>query len=75
MNRKEQIRKVINEVVCKNVKYSGNASPQHNIELAMSDVSILRHADPEIMEEAGWVKKHKDNNKKFNDSDFENLGG
>lgn len=55
--RAEQLKQAINQSVCMNTKYSGNASPQHNIELAMSDVSILNHLDPDIARTAGWIRQ------------------
>lgn len=40
-----------------------NVNPQRAIgaKLCLNDASILRHADPEIMKQAGWVREEEYN--------------
>ena len=57
MNREEQLKQAIEEVVQKHPNVRCRLSYQHAIEETLSTPSILRHADPEIMKQAGWVRE------------------
>lgn len=59
MTREEQLKQAIEEAIKhhKNQPYYHDVI--HGIKLAMVSPSILRHADPEIMKQAGWVREER----------------
>lgn len=62
MNREEQLKEAIAEVFTRHRFTSpskDNIYFKSGIETALTQASILRHADPEIMKAAGWVREVK----------------
>lgn len=62
MNREEQLKEAIAEVFTRHRFTSpskDNIYFKSGIETALTQASILRHADPEIMKAAGWVREEE----------------
>lgn len=80
MTREEQLKEAIDKVAQEQSSPVGKIYDTLSIESALQCPSILRHADPEIMKQAGWVREEEwisvedrlpeQTSEKFGESDY-----